>query len=158
MSSPNVTRYAVDELVTARKIAGKVKGSGKAGLPLVVTLFRADTPGFDLLLHFETQVPPPPPPGVASVRRPGASLFWHGERIRGIDWTIKHEVTLNGVPTGDFIRGWHEHYWTDADESASIRTPNPLPKNEDLSALITWCCRQWNIEGVKQTMGLFNEQ
>ncbi len=81
--------------------------------------------------------------------------MWQGERIRGIDWTIKHDVLLDGVPTGTVIRGWHEHYWTESDGSDAIRTPIPPPKNEDLSALMTWCCKQWNIEGVPQTMRLF---
>ena len=81
--------------------------------------------------------------------------MWHGQRIRGIDWTIKHEVTKNGVPDGNIIRGWHEHYWTEEDGAKAIRHPSPPPKNDDQAALITWCCKQWNIEGMQDTLRLF---
>jgi hypothetical protein len=158
MSKHVLTRYAVEDLAQARKIAGKTRSQGTAGdLPMLIDLRRIDSPTIDLSLSFETRTPRRPLPGVPSVKRPSASLMWKGNRIRGIDWTIKHEVIQYGVPTGEVIRGWHEHYWTDEDESKAIREPNPPPKNEDMSALITWCCANWNIEGIQKSLELFNE-
>jgi hypothetical protein len=123
----------------------------------VVEIRRVDSPSLDLVLKFQADTPTGGLPGVADVRRPSASLLWHANRIRGIDWTIKHEVVLNGMPTGDVIRGWHEHYWTDADGCHSIREPKPSPKNGDVSSLIDWCCKQWNIEGIQESMRLSYE-
>jgi hypothetical protein len=158
MSKHPLTRYAVEDLMLARKVAGRTKFPGVVGeLPMLIDIRRVDSPAIDLSLVFETRTPRRPLPGVPSVKRPSASLVSKGNRIRGIDWTIKHEVIRYGVPTGDVIRGWHEHYWTDEDESTSIREPNPPPKNEDMSALITWCCANWNIEGIQKSLRLFNE-
>ncbi len=158
MSRHPLTRYAVEDLVQVRKVAGKPKSRGVVGeLPMLIDIRRVDSPTVDLALVFETRTPRNPLPGVPSVRRPSASLVWKGNRIRGIDWTIKHEVVRYGVPTGEVIRGWHEHYWTDEDESKTIREPNPSPSNEDMSALILWCCANWKIEGIKKSLGLFNE-
>jgi hypothetical protein len=158
MSKHKLTRYEVDDLVYARKIAAKTKSLGVAGeLPMLIDLRRVDSPKMDISLLFEARTPRTPLPGVPSVKRPSASLMWRGSRIRGIDWTIKHEVTRYGVLTGEIIRGWHEHYWTNGDESKSIREPNPSPRNSDMSALIAWCCANWNIEGIEVALELFNE-
>ena len=154
MASPVLTRYAVEELVQTRKVAGKTTTQNLHEV-LLFGVRRVDSPLVELKLVFEARNPPSPPPGVPSVRRPSASLLWHRQRIRGIDWTIKHEVTRNGVPTGEVIRNWHEHYWTEEDGSKSIRIPNPIPRNEDRSSLITWCCKQWNIEGIPEPTRLF---
>jgi hypothetical protein len=59
-----------------------------------------------------------------------------------------------GVPEGQ-IRGGHEHFWTDEDEDASIRVPSPQPKNWDMQSIISWCCKNWNVEGVDEQMGLY---
>ncbi len=150
-----ITRYAADELVQARKFAGKTKSVMKDDSPLRIDIRRVDSPGIELQLFFEARSSWNALPGVPSVRRPSASLLWHQKRIRGIDWTIKHEVTRNGMPTNEVIRGWHEHYWTDEDGSDSIRVPNPTPRNKDVSALIDWCCKQWNIEGMETPLELF---
>lgn len=158
MSKHPLTRYAVEELVQVRKVAGRTRSLGVVGeLPMRIDLRRVDSPTIDIGLLFETRTPRQPLPGVPSVKRPSASLMWHGHRVRGIDWTIKHEVIRYGVPTGEIIRGWHEHYWTEEDEGKSIREPNPSPKNEDMTALIVWCCANWNIEGIQESVGLFNE-
>ena len=157
MSKHPLTRYAVEDLVQVRKIAGKTRSLGVVGeLPFLLDIRRVDSPTVDLSLIFEARTPRRPLPGVPSVKRPSASLMWKGNRIRGIDWTIKHEVVRYGVPTGEVIRGWHEHYWTDEDDSKSIREPKPLPKNEDMNALIAWCCANWNIEGIQKSVGLFD--
>jgi hypothetical protein len=155
MPTPTITRYTVDALVQARKIAGRTRSDGRGANPLLVDIRRVDSPTIDLVLTFEAHRPTKSLPGVPDVRRPSASLLWHGKRIRGIDWTIKHEVIRNGLLTGEVIRNWHEHYWTDEDGSDSIREPNPSPRNEDLSSLIEWPCSQWNIEGIQESMRLF---
>jgi hypothetical protein len=158
MPKQPITRYTVDELVQCRKVAARTRSDGrKESLPLCIELRKADSPNIDIGLIFEVRTPRKALPGVPSVQRPSASLLSAGERIRGIDWTIKHEVTHNGVPTGVSVKGWHEHYWTDEDGSSSIREPNPLPKNQDVSALIEWCCKQWNIEGIEESMRLFDD-
>jgi hypothetical protein len=158
MPKQTITRYTVDELVQCRKVAARTMCDGrKENLPLRIELRRADSPNIPIGLTFEVRTPRKALPGVASVQRPSASLLLSGERIRGIDWTIKHEVTQNGVPTGDMIRGWHEHYVTDEDGIKAIRVPNPIPKNQDVAALIEWCCKQWNIEGIEESMRLFDD-
>jgi hypothetical protein len=160
MSKHVLTRYAVDRLVESRKIAGRHRASIPVNprlkdLPLFIEVRLVNSPKIEIALVFEARAPRKSLPGVANVRRPSASLMWTGDRIRGIDWTIKHEVTRRGIPTGEIIRGWHEHYWTDEDGSAAIRHPKPPPKNQDVSALIAWACGQWNIEGVEESMRLF---
>jgi len=150
-----ILRYNADELVKARKIVGRMQWDGRGEKPLRVDIRRTDSPEVAIQLYFEARTPGKGISGVADVRRPSASLLWTGKRIRGIDWTIKHEVTRNGVPTGEVIKGWHEHYWTDEDGSDSIREPKPCPRNQDVNALIDWCCKQWNIEGLPHTMRLF---
>jgi hypothetical protein len=158
-----VTRYDVDELVRARKIAGRTKlntlnssDSKHTESALKVDLRRADSPTLDLTLEFYGRVNRMTLPGVATTQLPSASLIWHRKRIRGIDFKIRHDVVRNGLVT-DSIRGWHEHYWTDSDEDNAIREPNPPLRNWDLQAVIAWCSRQWNIEGIGETVRLFNE-
>ena len=158
MVKGSFTQYQADDLVQARKLAGRTSPVGnfpEKFLPVYIELHRTDAPSASIGLFLEMRKPRKLLPGVAPTQRPAASLMWHGERIRGIDWNIKHEVTRDGVPTGDVIRGWHEHYWTDADGCKSIREPKPIPKNEDIVALIVWCCKQWNIEGIQEPMRLF---
>jgi hypothetical protein len=154
MARPIFTRYEADALVQARKVAGKIRSVGHENSPLLIDIRKVDSPDIALRLDFEARTPRKGLTGVADVRRPSASLIWMGRRIRGIDWTIKHEVTQKGVPTGEVVKGWHEHYWTDEDGSNSIRVPRPYPKNEDVSALINWCSTTWNITGIG-SMGLF---
>jgi hypothetical protein len=155
MSSTPLTQYAVDELVRAKKVVQKIRNAGRGNEPLIVDLCRADQSSKDMSIRLEGHRPTKSLSGIPDIRRPSASLIWRNQRIRGIDWTIKHEVVRNGIPTGESIRGWHEHYWTDEDRPHSIRVPRPPPKNEDLSALIEWCCKQWNIDGVEESMRLF---
>lgn len=123
---------------------------------LSVPLRRKDSPAIDLVLEFNGRVKTKALTGVAPTRRPSAALIWHGKRIRGLDYTIIHEVLQDGVVVGS-IKGWHEHYWTDSDEDNSIREPNPPVKNFDLQAIIEWCSVNWNIEGIQLQSELFHE-
>ena len=153
-----ITRYTADELVHARKTAGKTRSIARREHPLVIDVRRAGSTTVDLKLSFQSFTRETGISGVPTGFRPNASLFWHGVRIRGIDWTIAHDVLWKGMPTGERIRGWHEHFWTDEDSSASIRSPQPSPsRNASVSQLITWACNQWNIEGVATSQELFNE-
>jgi len=159
-----ITRYSADELVQTRKKAFRVRSKARVGINLVIELRRIDSPNDDLTLTFQGSPKEIPLAGVPSSSSPGASLFWHGKRIRGIDWNIKHEIMYRGVPTGEFVRGWHEHYWDegdwhdgkDPDGHPPIRIPKiSPPKRCDMSGLIAWACTQWNIEGVPVAMELF---
>lgn len=154
MTKVPTTPFLVDELVRARKIAGKTRALAKGDQPLVIDVRRADAPGIDLTLTLQAFAREVRLSGVPSVARPSASLMWRGDRIRGIDWTIKHEVVRFGVPTGELIRGWHEHYWTAEDQQHSIRIPKPPLSNEDMPSLVSWACKQWNIEGVATPLRL----
>lgn len=163
MPRATITRYTVDDLVEARKTAFRMKQNTLDSrdpkhneLVLKVDIRRADSENIDLTLEFYGRVVKKPLSGVAPAQYPSASLLWHGKRIRGIDHTLKHPVVESGIIKGH-IRGWHEHYWTDADGDDAIREPNPPVKNFDVQAIIAWCSKQWNIEGVGETARLFNE-
>jgi hypothetical protein len=71
----------------------------------------------------------------------------------GLDHSLKHEVIKDGVIVAA-IKGWHEHYWTDSDEDRTIRVPNPALQNHDIQSIVTWCCKNWKIEGLSTQMGL----
>jgi len=163
MSREQITRYSVDSLVEARKVALRTKqntlysGDPKQNeASLRIDIRKIDSPGIDLTLEFYGRIMRKSLAGVTVVQRPSAALIWHGKRIRGLDHNLKHETVENGIVTG-FIRGWHEHYWTDSDEDNAIREPNPQLKNCDMQAVIGWCSTQWNIEGIGETGGLFDE-
>lgn len=163
MPKEQITRYSVDTLIEARKLASHTRRNTLySGDPkqneacLRIDVRRVDSPGIDLTLEFYGRIMRKTLAGVSVVQRPSASLIWHGKRIRGLDHSLKHDVVENGIVTG-FIRGWHEHYWTDSDEDNAIREPNPPMKNSDMQAVIGWCSRQWNIEGIGETMELFDE-
>lgn len=120
------TQYQVDELVAASKIAVKVlentlKPDNKGGKnpsekTVKFAIRKKDSPTVDLVLVLSGRIKIKKLTGVASIHKPGVALIWHGKRIRGVDWRIKHDVIEDGIVTG-FIRGWHEHIWTDKDET-----------------------------------------
>jgi hypothetical protein len=149
-----ITLYEVYDLLDSKKVIGRKKSDD----PLRYDVRRVDSPNVECGLVLEIRTPPKAPSGVPTVQKPSASLLLKNRRICGIDWTIKHEVTRNGVPTGEWIKGWHEHFWTIEDECSSIRAPASPPKNHDVAALIAWCCEHWNIEKIESSMRLFDEQ
>jgi hypothetical protein len=163
MPSEEITRYNIEALVRARKVAMKTKLNtlyqfDPKGLLhercLKVDLRRVDSPVADLGLEFYPRVKLKRLPGVASTNHPSAALMWKGKRIRGLDYKIRHDIVRNGLIEG-YIKGWHEHYWTDTDEDANIRDPNPPVKNGDLQSIISWACNVWNIEGIDTQAGLY---
>ncbi len=160
-NAKNITRYAVDALVNARKFASSQKvntlGLAHGALGercLRVDLRRVDSPVTGISLEFYSRIMTRELSGVRTVQRPSAALMWHGKRIRGLDHSITHPVVENGIIIGA-IKGWHEHYWTDQDEDRRIRTPNLPLQNHDIQSVITWACRNWNIEGLTEQLGLF---
>lgn len=164
MAKSTITRYAVDALVDTRKFAFRIKKNtldakepSGGELALLLEIRRRDSPSIDLVLEFKGRVKKASLPGVASTLYPSASLIWHGKRIRCLDHKIVHDVVENSLVTRR-IRGWHEHYWTEEDEDSAIREPNPPLKNHDLHAVIAWCSKQWNIEGIEERMELFDDQ
>jgi len=163
MAKPALTRYAVDSLVDARKYASRVKKNTvdskdpKNGeLLILFDIRRVGMPTVDLALEFRGRVMKAALPGVASNLYPSASLIWHGQRIRCLDHKIVHDVIENGIVCGR-IKGWHEHFWTEADGDEAIRIPDPPVKNYDLHAIIAWCSSKWNIEGIEERQRLFND-
>jgi hypothetical protein len=98
MSKRAIKRYEAEHLVQARKVAGKIKSLASADVPLLFDIRKVDSPFIDLELALGSWLIPTPPSGLPSVRRPSVSLLWHGQRIRGINWTIKHEVLRDGIP------------------------------------------------------------
>jgi hypothetical protein len=153
------TEYQVDQLVAATKVAGKVLGNTMKGestsstKEITIAVRRKDSPTIDLVLILNGRIKVKKLPGVASIHKPGVALMWHGRRIRGVDWKIRHEIIENGIATG-FIKGWHEHIWTEQDEDRFIIPINPKMQNENLQAVLQWCVTKWNIEGINEQLAL----
>jgi hypothetical protein len=161
MPKEPITRYNVDSLIQARKVAMNAKlntlYSSDPNLHekcLKVDIRRVDSTAIDLSLEFYPRIKLKSLPGVTSPQRPSASLMWRAKRVRGLDYALRKDVLKNGIIEGS-IRGWHEHYWTDEDEDQSVRTPNPSLKNFDMQSVIAWCCKSWNIEGIDLQAGLY---
>lgn len=119
------TEYQVNQLMAASKVAGKVlhntmKTDDAATMKEIrFAIRRKDRPSIDLALVLYGRIKIKKLPGVASIHKPGVALLWHGKRIRGVDWKIRHDVIENGMITG-FVRGWHEHIWRDGDQDGFI--------------------------------------
>jgi hypothetical protein len=79
-------------------------------------------------------------PGVAG-QRPSASLEWHGIRIRGLDYEIRHDN-----PDGTVFNGWHEHLWSPEEEDRRVRAPGEIPNDLSLRGLLKWGLARWHIE------------
>ena len=77
--------------------------------------------------------------------KPGAAMNLKGERIRGIDWKIKHEFQKDGRPNG-FVRGWHEHRWTEVDGDRFVVDVNDAVGQEDFRSLLKLCLDRWDVE------------
>ncbi len=69
------------------------------------------------------------------------SLLWHGCRIRGLDYEIRHDN-----PDGTVVRGWHEHIWNDEDADARVIPARPRVGGADLRGVFQWGLDKWNIE------------
>jgi hypothetical protein len=162
MAHDTVTRYNVDALVAARKVASSPKlntmsasGALLNERCLKVDIRRIDSPSVGISLEFYGRVMIRELAGVRTTQRPSAALIWHGKRIRGLDHSLKHDVVENGLITGS-IKGWHEHFWTDSDEDRRIRDANDSLQKQDLQSVISWCCKHWKIEGMTEQTGLFS--
>jgi len=81
-----------------------------------------------------------------SVRpKPGISLKWKGQRIRGVNHALRHDNILDGQPR-EPIRGWHEKLWNEFDGDKYIVDINDQIQNTDFRSIIRFCCERWNIE------------
>jgi hypothetical protein len=76
---------------------------------------------------------------------PGVALLHRGRRIRGINWTFRHDTVFNGQPIAP-VYGWHENRWTDLDEDKYIIDINGEVGNQDFQSIIWLACKRWNIE------------
>jgi len=84
--------------------------------------------------------------GLRSIRPlPGASLLWKGVRIRGVNWSIRHDNLHDGVQIAP-VRKWHEKLYTEIDRDKYIIDINNDVKSTDFWAIVKFCCNRWNIE------------
>lgn len=151
MSDAPFTEANVRYLLKARKIVqGVVKDTTSDEnaplLEIVYRIVRINNPVDDIKLRLHARRPKPvlvslPRP------RPSASLQWHGERIRGIDHKIVHDVIRNGLVVGK-VRGWHEHRWTVVDGDRRVINVNEEIKKiqEDFRSILRFCMERWRIE------------
>src|SRR5690242_7125801 len=61
---------------------------------------------------------------------PSCVIQWHGYRIRGVDYEVRHDN-----PDGQPVRGWHEHIWNDEDEDSRVIPASPAVKKPDLGGI-----------------------
>jgi hypothetical protein len=87
-------------------------------------------------------------PGVPK-SSPTCFLQWHGYRIRGVDYEVRHDN-----PDGNSIRGWHEHIWDNENEDKRVIPASPRIQNADLKALFRWGLEKWRIEIRQEQMEL----
>lgn len=150
VSHAALTDYSVRQLLRAKKFIYKELANNwdrRASVPrieLIYDIRRVSSPNQDLRLKFSARlsqsagaVLPRPLPGVA--------LLWHGERVRGIDSKLRHDVIKNDAQIG-IVRGWHEHQWTEMDGDRFVINANRTIKQPDFWTLVRICLKRWNIE------------
>lgn len=81
------------------------------------------------------------PPAGLPRPTPSAVLEWHGKRIRGLNYEVRHDN-----PDGSVVRGWHEHLWSPAEQDACVIPAHPEPQRKDLRGILQWGLKRWNIE------------
>jgi hypothetical protein len=145
------TEYDVQKLVRAGKFIHKVMqdNTQPGSDPLtekriLYDVRKKDSPKHDIKLRLFARLSASLP-GVGVKSTAGISLQWKGRNIRKVDYKLRHDVVQNGIVTG-FIRGWHEHIWTDEDEDRYIVEADPPVKQSDLRAVLRWCFMKWNID------------
>jgi hypothetical protein len=145
-----ITEADVAYLLRAKKFIHRVirnSADSRQEVLEVVVIYnvrRKDREHLELKLRFSARLEKPVKVTVPQPR-PGVSLTWHGQRIRGISRRIKHANIRNGVVVGE-VRGWYEHQWTNSDEDKSIKDINKEIKQEDFWSVVEFCLRRWNIE------------
>jgi hypothetical protein len=151
MSDAPFTEADVSYLLRTRKIVqGVIKDTTSdedASLfEVIYRVARVGDPGDDIRLRLHARRPKPVLASLPRIK-PSASLLWHGERIRGIDYKIVHSRIRNGLVVGE-IRGWHEHRWTEADRDKPVRDINETMKKvqEDFRSIIRFCMTRWRIQ------------
>lgn len=149
------TEADVNYLLKTRKVVQNIvkdttSDENASLLEIVYRLVRAvDDPSDDIKLRLHARRPKSvlatlPKP------KPSASLLWHGERVRGIDYKIVHSRIKHGLVVGE-VRGWHEHRWTLEDGDKPVISVNEKMKNiqEDFRAILRFCMTRWRIEVQK---------
>lgn len=112
-------------------------------------IVRLGNPVEDIKLRLQARRPKPVL-ATSHRPRPSAALLWHGERIRGVDYSIVHERIKDGVKVGK-VRGWHEHIWTVADGDRQVVSIARQMKKiqEDFRSILQFCMARWRIELIK---------
>lgn len=151
MVSAPFTEYEVSQLVAARKFVARVVQDNTRGeidpqieRRIIYDVRRKDNPSNDNRLRLCARLSPSLP-GIGVKGTPGVSLQWRNKNIRKLDHKLRHDVIQDGVVVG-FVRGWHEHVWTDEDQDRFIIVADPPVRQSDLRSVIRWCADKWNIE------------
>ena len=152
MATAPFNEYDVRQLIAAKKFVYAVKQDNtqsKSNVDsekrIVYDVRRRDMQNKDIRLRLYARVPPSVP-GQAVKPTPGVSLQWRkGKIIRKVDYALRHASIQNGAVIG-YVRGWHEHIWTDEDEGAYVIAADPAINNPDMRKLIKWAAKKWNIE------------
>jgi len=157
MARAPFTEYDVRQLIAARKFVAKIMQDNvqsetdpRKERRIVYAIRRRDTPNRDISLRLIARLSPSVP-GVGLKSLPGIALQWKGKIIRKLDWALRHDTWRDGVVVG-FVRGWHEHIWTDEDEDRHIVEADPPIKRTDMRSLVRYCADKWNIglEGIEE--------
>jgi len=143
------TEYDARQLILARKFTFRVvrdttrSDATNSEKKLVYDVRRKDMPKRDnnlrLCIRLAPSIPGVPKP------MPGMSLQWKGTPIRKVDWALRHASIQSGVPVV-YIKGWHEHIWTDEDQGKYTVPVEPPLKGCDIQSLTRWAAEKWNIE------------
>ncbi|HXQ38707.1 MAG TPA: hypothetical protein VN843_32195 [Anaerolineales bacterium] len=151
MLDPPFTEADVRYLLRTRKVVqGVIKDTttnpAAPLLEIIYRIIRAGNRVDDIKLRLHARRPKPVLDTLIRPR-PSASLLWHGERIRGIDHKIVHDVIKNGLIVGE-VRGWHEHRWTLMDRDRPVISVNDEMKKiqEDFRSILRFCMARWRIE------------
>ena len=150
MAAPEIRESEVERLLGAKKFIHRTTFDRSSGMgegstiEVEYDIRRKDSPTLDLKLRLWARQKSPK--AVKPSPRPGVALYWRGKRIRGIDWKLKEDVRKDGFVTGEVVRHWHEHRWTDLDEDRVIANANKIVKQEDFWSVVRTCLKRWNIE------------
>lgn len=154
MDAPPFTEADVDFLLKTRKVIQGVTRDTTDDpdadlLEISYRIVRIHNPHDDIKLRLQARRPKPvlQTPHRA---RPSAALLWHGERIRGIDHSIRHDRIKDGLVVG-IVRGWHEHQWTLVDRDRPVVSVSRQMKKiqEDFRSVLHFCMRRWKIELIE---------
>lgn len=151
MSQPAITEALVEQVISRKKFIQRVvfnntrihfeePNEKRIVYEVRFADMREKDAGLQLVARLEKALS-----GVFPRPQPGLSLRLRGQRIRGINWNLRHGCQSNGVNTG-FVKGWHEKLWTNLDADKYIVDINGEVRNTDLMSMIRFACQRWNVE------------